>query len=62
MKSDPVYRGKRGSKYWGFKVLSSTQENFPKPQTCLVRLHTMPSDGKEPLEVVRNFPLGGLTR
>ena len=62
MKSDPVYTGKRGSKYWGFKVLSSTQENFPKPQTCLDGLHSMPSDGKKPQKVVRNFPAVGLTR
>ena len=62
MKSDPVHTGSRGSNCRGFKVLSRPQENFPKPQTCLDDFHSMPSDGKKPQKVVRNFPAAGLTR
>ena len=65
MKSDTLYRGytgSRGANCRAFEVLTSPQEKFPRPQTCLDGLHSMSSDGKKPQKVVRNFPAGGLTR
>ena len=67
MKSDTLYTaytGSRGANCRAFKVLTSSQENFPKPQTCLDGLHSMASDSdvKKPQKVVRNFSAGGLKR